>query len=341
MGTIVSSGFVNSGNSATAGAGSNRIFVIACHTKAGGGGTGDATVTEISWGGGSATLSGGQFIPVVTAQSVSAVRQTCDMFYVKEADIPAGSSLSITWSTGVIVSNRASHITLAGMHQTEAPVTDTAVTDSAASVSGSVDLSADDIVVAAVTTNYDVSNTGITWTGPTEYQDNGASTAWRAGLAAKVSTGATETCSPAVSVATEQAMAIGGFRDVNYAGTTVTGTLGNKYAALQTSLSGLSWAWFDENVGALAAPTAQGAVAVTDGSGAITLDATGTALTAGQTGTLVIYDSTGEKFGAYRAILGDNGKLRFDSPVSGSSFFLDDQATYIGDVISIATGPLR
>lgn len=125
---------------------------------------------------------------------------------------------------------------------------------------------------------------------------------------------------------------------VNY---DVTGTFSNKYASTQASLSGLSWAWFDENIGALNAPTASGAVETTDDSGAFSIDVTGTALTAGQTGTLVVYDSTGGKYGAYRAIIGANGSLRLDNPGLASSYYLDSQSGVIPNIVTPPMGPWR
>lgn len=81
---------------------------------------------------------------------------------------------------------------------------------------------------------------------------------------------------------------------------TVTIDLVNKTGTAQASLSSVSWAWFDEDVGALNAPTDQGSAETTDGSGEMVITLTVSSLTSGQTGTLVLYDSTGGKVGAYR-----------------------------------------
>ena len=81
---------------------------------------------------------------------------------------------------------------------------------------------------------------------------------------------------------------------------TVTVQLVNKIGANQVSLSAVSWAWFDQDVGTLGAPTDKGSTETTDTGGEMVITLTGTALTTGQTGTLVLYDSTGGKLGAYR-----------------------------------------
>jgi hypothetical protein len=121
----------------------------------------------------------------------------------------------------------------------------------------------------------------------------------------------------------------------------VESTMSNNYGVSQPGLSAIQWAWFDENIGALNAPTAQGSVETTDLSGAFSVDVTGTALTSGQTGTLVLYDSTGAKYGAYRAIIGSNGTLRFANPGIGGSFYFDAQANVIGVTAAPPMGPLR
>lgn len=74
----------------------------------------------------------------------------------------------------------------------------------------------------------------------------------------------------------------------------------NKSNIAQASLSGLSWAWFDGDVGALSAPTDKGNIESTDASGDLTLSMANSTLTTGQIGTLVLYDPTGSKVGAYR-----------------------------------------
>lgn len=121
----------------------------------------------------------------------------------------------------------------------------------------------------------------------------------------------------------------------------VTATFANNYGVSQPNLSAIQWAWFDQDIGALSAPTAQGSVETTDGSGAFSVDVTGTALTSGQTGTLVLYDSSGGKYGAYRAVIGSNGTLRFANPGIGGSFYFDAQTTTIGVIASPPMGPLR
>ena len=123
--------------------------------------------------------------------------------------------------------------------------------------------------------------------------------------------------------------------------TAVNSIFSDRFGAAQSDLSGLSWAWFDEDVGVFNAPTAQGAIETSDSGGVSSIDTTGTTLTAGQTGTLVLYDSTSEKFGAYRAIIGANGSIRLDSPASGTSFYFDTQAGTIGVTSTPPLGPLR
>lgn len=81
---------------------------------------------------------------------------------------------------------------------------------------------------------------------------------------------------------------------------TVTINLVSKAGSDQANLSAVAWAWFDEDVGAMNAPTDKGAAETSDGAGQMVITLTGTALTSGQTGTLVLYDSTGGKLGAYR-----------------------------------------
>lgn len=81
---------------------------------------------------------------------------------------------------------------------------------------------------------------------------------------------------------------------------TVTVQLVNKIGANQGNLSAVSWAWFDQDVNALVAPTDKGSTETTDSSAEMVITLTGTTLTSGQTGTLVLYDSTGGKLGAYR-----------------------------------------
>jgi hypothetical protein len=80
----------------------------------------------------------------------------------------------------------------------------------------------------------------------------------------------------------------------------VTFSLLSKVGNPQASLSAVSWAWFDEDVGALNAPTDKGSIEVSDSSGEMILDLVNTTLTTGQTGTLALYDPTGGKIGAYR-----------------------------------------
>lgn len=77
-------------------------------------------------------------------------------------------------------------------------------------------------------------------------------------------------------------------------------TLLSKAAAKQVSLSGVSWAWFDGDVGALVAPTDKGTSETTDANGVMALSMPNSTLTSGQFGTLLLYDSTGSKVGAYR-----------------------------------------
>ena len=76
--------------------------------------------------------------------------------------------------------------------------------------------------------------------------------------------------------------------------------LTNKSGTPQASLTAVSWAWFDENIGAMNAPTDKGSAETTDGSGQMTLAMPGSSLTSGQVGTLVLYDRTGGKLAVYR-----------------------------------------
>lgn len=70
------------------------------------------------------------------------------------------------------------------------------------------------------------------------------------------------------------------------------------------SLTGLSWAWFDQSTPDTAStPTAQGTGETTDGSGLLSIDITGTTLTAGQTGMLALMDSSGMIYAWYRVTL--------------------------------------
>lgn len=81
---------------------------------------------------------------------------------------------------------------------------------------------------------------------------------------------------------------------------TVTVNLVSKAGADQASLSAVSWAWFDQDIGALSAPTDKGSTETTDANGEMVITLTVSVLTSGQIGTLVLYDSTGGKLGAYR-----------------------------------------
>lgn len=81
---------------------------------------------------------------------------------------------------------------------------------------------------------------------------------------------------------------------------TVTTDVINKAGGVQASLSGLSWAWHDEDVGALNAPTDKGSTESIDGSGELIITLSVSALASGQFGTLKLYDPTGVKTGTYR-----------------------------------------
>jgi len=81
-------------------------------------------------------------------------------------------------------------------------------------------------------------------------------------------------------------------------------TLVNSAGTPLASLTGLSWAWFDESTPDTAnTPTAQGTGETTDSSGLLSIDITGTTLTAGQTGMLALMDSTGMIYAWYRVTL--------------------------------------
>lgn len=73
----------------------------------------------------------------------------------------------------------------------------------------------------------------------------------------------------------------------------------SKADAAQASLSGMSWAWFDQTVGALNAPTDKGSIETTDADGDLTISMANSTLTSGQVGTLHLYDPTGTKTGTY------------------------------------------
>lgn len=81
---------------------------------------------------------------------------------------------------------------------------------------------------------------------------------------------------------------------------TVTQSLVNLSGVAQSTLSSVSWAWFDQDIAVLNAPTDKGSTETTDSSGEIIISLSNTTLTTGQTGTLILYDSTGSKIGAYR-----------------------------------------
>ncbi len=76
--------------------------------------------------------------------------------------------------------------------------------------------------------------------------------------------------------------------------TTATVTLIDKTGSPQANLSDLRWAWFDEDVGALNAPTDQGITETTDGSGVMIVTLSVSALTSGQTGTLMLRSLSSE-----------------------------------------------
>lgn len=74
----------------------------------------------------------------------------------------------------------------------------------------------------------------------------------------------------------------------------VTLTLTTNGTTPAATLTGLKWAFFDQNVpNNFGAPVAKGTLATTDGSGVLTINITGTGLTAGQVGWLIVTDSDG------------------------------------------------
>jgi hypothetical protein len=81
---------------------------------------------------------------------------------------------------------------------------------------------------------------------------------------------------------------------------TVTVSLVDKNGSVQANLTGLRWSWFDEDIGALNAPTDQGTTETTDAAGDLALSMPGSALTSGQIGTLAVRDPAGEKLMGYR-----------------------------------------
>jgi hypothetical protein len=149
-------------------------------------------------------------------------------------------------------------------------------------------------------TPFSVSGTG--WTE----QDEGTTGATTAAASGSWGT-KTQTLAGNTGDATVTAQASDGIVGVQFAiepkGETVTVNLVDKSGNAQILLSTISWAWFDEDVGALNAATDKGSVEVTDSSGELTLNLLSTTLTSGLTGTLVLYDSTGGKIGAYRLLI--------------------------------------
>lgn len=84
---------------------------------------------------------------------------------------------------------------------------------------------------------------------------------------------------------------------------TVTVNLISRIGAAQASLSSIEWAWFDEDIGALLAPTDKGNAETTDGAGEMVITLSASVLTSGQTGTLILYDVTGGKLMADRIVV--------------------------------------
>lgn len=81
---------------------------------------------------------------------------------------------------------------------------------------------------------------------------------------------------------------------------TITGLdVVNKLDVSQASLSSISWAWFDEAIGILNAPTDKGSTELTSAGGVMDLSMPNSTLLSGEWGTLALYDPTGTKVGGY------------------------------------------
>ncbi len=77
-------------------------------------------------------------------------------------------------------------------------------------------------------------------------------------------------------------------------------TLVSKTGTLQSSLTSLSWAWFDtDDIGSAIAPSDQGTTETTDGSAVINIEIPNTTLAAAQDGILVVQSDDKTKLGAY------------------------------------------
>jgi hypothetical protein len=77
-------------------------------------------------------------------------------------------------------------------------------------------------------------------------------------------------------------------------------TLVTRTGSELSSLTLISWAWFDESdPNALTSPTDQGQTEVTDADGLLEIDLPGSSLTDGQTGSLVLRSDDGVRLGYY------------------------------------------
>ncbi len=81
---------------------------------------------------------------------------------------------------------------------------------------------------------------------------------------------------------------------------TATIALIDKNGSVQANLSAVSWAWFDQDIGAMSAPTDKGSAETTDGAGDMALSMPTSSLTSGQFGSVLLYDSTANKIMAFR-----------------------------------------
>jgi hypothetical protein len=96
------------------------------------------------------------------------------------------------------------------------------------------------------------------------------------------------------------------------------------------SMSGLSWAWFDEpDAGLLVAPTDQGDTETTDLAGLLEIPLVGSALTEGQVGTLVLRSDDGSYYGVYNLQVGANGTFIFYSPSNPQGCIFADPQEFV------------
>lgn len=85
---------------------------------------------------------------------------------------------------------------------------------------------------------------------------------------------------------------------------TVKCVLTERNGSLRSSLTSLSWAWFDEtDPQNFTAPTDTGTAETTDASGIIEITLTGTSLTSGQEGCLALMTSDNVDMGLFKLMV--------------------------------------